>query len=769
MSADLPHFVSSFVGRTAEIEAVAGLLADTRLLTLTGTGGAGKTRLAIEVARRAAPDYSDGVRLVELASLADGAFVANAVASALDIEEQRGRPPAEALAAVLKSRALLLVLDNCEHLPAACARLAESLLRACPRLRVLATSRSPLGVAGETLWRVPPLSLPRPEDTGTPSLLRSEAVQLFRERARAASPSFALTDQVGRAVADICVRLDGLPLAIELAAARVRALGVEEIAARLDERLLSTTGPTSPSRHRTLHAITDWSHELLAQPERVMFRRLAVFSGGWTLDAAEAVCAGSDLPAAEVLPALMGLVDKSLVQADTRGVRARFGLLETVRQYALERLTESGEERDRRRRHREWYLRQVEEAEPHLNGPDQAAWLDRLELEHDNIRAALEFSHGDPDGLEAELLLTGHLHWFWFLRHHWSEGRRHLERALSRAGDARTPALPRVLQGAMFFAWRQGDADRAVTLGTRGLKISRQQKDRATEALLLTRLAQTALLRGDHAAAAAMAEDALTLARRLGAKPLLSHALGNVGTVARHRGDYARAGKYYQEALAVAREAGDPFRIAWCLRSIGHVALRQGYHERAGAAYRESLALNRDRWVAGECLVGLARVQCTRRDYDRAARLLGIAEALRDPVGHRRLPADQTDFDRCAAIAREKLGNLRFEAAMADGRGRTLDDGVAFALAPGPVKTGTSRPGGLTVRELDVGGLIAGGLTNREIAARLGTAPRTIEVHVAHILEKLRAKSRAQIAAWAVQHDLHLRQTGEIQETPDGT
>jgi non-specific serine/threonine protein kinase len=415
-----------------------------------------------------------------------------------------------------------------------------------------------------------------------------------------------------------------------------------------------------------------------------------------------------------------------------------------------------------RRQHREWYRRLAAQAESRLNGPDQQAWLERLELEHDNLRAALEFSHSDPSGAEAELRLAGLLYWFWFLRHHWSEGRRRLERALTRARDAPVSTLPRVLQGTMFFAWRQGDLDRAIALGMRGLKICRAQKDRGGEALLLTRLAQAALLRGDTVAAETMAEDALSLARKVRDRPVVIHALGNVGTVARHRGDYVRAAKYYQEALSVARETGNPFRIAWCLRSIGHVALRQGYYERAGAAYRESLAHNQDRWVAGECILGLARVACARRDYGRAARLLGIAEALRDSVRHTRLPADQAEFDRCAATVSERLGALRFAAAIADGRAKPLEEGTALALAPGAVDPARAgRPGGLTPRELDVSGLIAEGLTNREIARRLGIAARTVDVHVEHILEKLRVKSRAKVAAWAVEHSLHIPQSEE--------
>src|ERR671916_378267 len=449
---NLPLELSSFVGREKELTEVERLLEHNRLVTLTGSGGCGKTRLALAAAGELVEGFEDGVWMVELASLADPSLVPQAVASTLGVREQPGRLPTETLSDYLGSRNVLLVLDNCEHLIGACAELAEALLHSCPNLRVLATSREALGITGEVAWPVPSLSLPDlrrlPE---VESLARYEAARLFLERTAAVNPTFALTEQNAVAVDQICYRLDGIPLAIELAAARAKVLSVEQIAERLDDSfgLLSAGGRTAMPRHRTLHATMDWSHELLSLEERALFRRLSVFAGGFTLEAAESVCAGAGLERDEVLDLLSHLVDKSLVIMREESGEARYRLLETVRQYAREKLSESGEAEQASERHAGYYLALAEEAEPELKGAGQVAWLEQLEREHDNLRAAMRWLLGRGE-LEEAARLGWALWLFWGIRAHFAEGRRSMEQALSAEGSAGLTEAARAM--ALFVA-----------------------------------------------------------------------------------------------------------------------------------------------------------------------------------------------------------------------------------------------------------------------------------------------------------------------------
>src|ERR671917_1439263 len=425
----LPSELSSFVGREEELAEVKRLLVNDRLLTLTGSGGCGKTRLALAVARELLEGFEDGVWLVELASLADPSLVPQVVASTLGVREQPGRSLTETLSDYLSSKKMLLVLDNCEHLIEGCAELAEALLRSCPELRVLATSREALGITGEVAWPVPSLSLPDvrrlPDIESLPSY---ESARLFVERAAAVKPTFALTEQNASSVAHICYRLDGIPLAIELAAARTKVLSVEEIAARLGDsfRLLAAGSRTAMPRQRTLHATMDWSHQLLSQKERVLFRRLSVFAGGFTLEAAESICAGEELQRNEVLDLLSHLVDKSLVIMWEDRTGTRYRLLETIRQYGKERLEEVGEAAHVRERHAGCYLAVAEEAEPELKGERQVTWLEPLETEHENLRVTMAWLLGRGESEEAARL--GWALWlFWGIRTHLGEGRRAME------------------------------------------------------------------------------------------------------------------------------------------------------------------------------------------------------------------------------------------------------------------------------------------------------------------------------------------------------
>ena len=442
---NLPVQVTSFVGREQEQATVLALLGHSHLVTLTGAGGAGKTRLLLQVAVASVETCPDGVWLVELASLADPVLVPQVVAAVLGVREEPGRPLSATLAAYLQPKALLLLLDNCEHLVGACAELANALLRTCPKLRILASSREGLLAAGETTYRVPSLSVPDLDHLPMPEQLAGyEAVQLFVERARARRPEFSLSAKNARAVAQICARLDGMPLAIELAAARVSALPVEAILARLDDRFrLLTGGPRSAlPRQQTLRAALDWSHDLLSDQERLLLRRLSVFAGGWTLEQAEEVCVGQGIEAWEVLDVLGSLVNKSLILPEERDGEAHYRLLETIREYVLERLAMSGEQVEFRRRHAGYYLRQAEAAEPELHGPRQGRLLNQLETEHDNLRAALAWSLASGEAALG-IRLAGALSGFWYLRGYVSEGRGWLERALARLdmpGSEQEPA-----------------------------------------------------------------------------------------------------------------------------------------------------------------------------------------------------------------------------------------------------------------------------------------------------------------------------------------
>ncbi len=768
---NLPSALTSFIGRERAIAEVRRLLTTTRLLTLTGAGGSGKTRLAFQVGADALEEYPDGVCAVELASLSDPHLVPQAAASALGVLEHTGRSLTESLVHYLRPRNVLLLLDNCEHLVLACAALADALLRRCPSLRILATSREGLRASGELTYLVPPLSLPEPDRLPPlESLMRFEAVRLFAERAAFNHPGFTITDSNAPTVVQVCHRLDGMPLAIELAAARVRVLTVEQIAARLDDRFRLLTGGsrTVLPRHQTLQAAMDWSYDLLSGPERALLRRLSVFAGGWTLEAAEAICPGDGIEATAILELLTSLVDKSLVLVETRTGEARYGLLETIRQYSRTRQGTSGEAATAQRRHRDWYLALAERAEAELRGPGQEAWLERLEAEHDNLRAALEWSAAQPPDTDAEMRLAGALRWFWFIRGYWSEGRRRLEAALARRGEAPSPALVRALQGAARLARFQGAYDRSRALSEEGLAVSHGLADRESRVWFLISLGAVELHQGDRARAAVLFEEGLLISRALGNKGLISMALADLGVVARIQGDLERAEALLQESLALSRDVQDKWRIALSLHSLGMVAFRRGNYDRAAGLYAESLALAsqvQDRWIADDCLDGLAAVACVRGHYEHAARMAGAADALREMLGYRPLGEERSDHDRCVATARVGLGEAAFGAAWAEGRTMTLERAIAGALAAGEsitvkAKTASKPAGGkgvdlLTAREREVAALIAQGKTNREIAIILVITERTADTHVQHILNKLGVGSRAQIAGWAVAHGLH--------------
>lgn len=751
----LPTQLTSFVGRGRELGRVRDLLTTTRLLTLTGAGGIGKTRLALEVVGTLAASYPDGVVLVELAALSNPALVPQAVALAVGVIEQAGRPLAQTLAGALRTRELLLVLDNCEQLLDACAALGDSLLRACPTLRILATSREALGVPGETAWAVPPLTLPPTETASHGSAERvsgSEAVRLFTSRAAAALPSFALTDRNAPAVAEICRGLDGVPLAIELAAARVNAFGLDEIAARLADsyRLLSSGSRMVAPRHQSLRAAIEWSYDALSAPEQHLFARLSVFAGGWTLEAAEVVAA--DLDTLNLLPRL---VEKSLVLAEPgAGGDVRYRLLETLRRFGQERLVGRSETEAElvRQRHARGYLALAERAEPELVGADQGAWLDRLEAERDNVRAALDWLLGRGESETA--LRLGTSQWrFWERRGYFGEGRVWLERALADGPGAPSPLRAAGLHGAGHLAWRQRDLPRAGQLHAESLALARSLGDRAGEARSLYGLARVAASDGDFDTAQARAEESLAIHRALDSKNDVALSLNVLGEIARYRGLYDEARAHYEESLALFRQAGDMLGIQIELHNLGYVLKRQRDLRGAAEAFAESLDLSRDlgiRMGIASCIGGLAGVLAAQGEPTRAARLFGAAEALREAIAFPMEVVDRAELDADVETIHVGSGEVVHSTAWQAGRALPLEQAIEEALGVSPARPSPPRLSLLTARERQVAALVTRGLTNRQIADELVISRPTADRHVSNILGKLGLANRAQLAAWFV-------------------
>ena len=676
---NLPTDITTFVGRARELSDLARLLPGTRLLSLTGVGGSGKTRLAQQAGARVVATFDDGVYFVDLAPLTDPELLPSAVARALDVPERATETPADTLVAWLRPRRLLLIVDNCEHLVDACAALVSLLLREAPDLQILATTREALNVPGETLWRVPPLALPPEPEALTPeAMLTFDAIRLFTERASAVTP-FALAPENAAAVADICRRLDGVPLAIELAAARATVLSVHQIRDRLDDRfrLLALGGRTAVARQRTLKATVDWSYDLLSDGERHLLARLSVFSGGWTLGAVEAVCAGRSIDAADILDLLSRLVDKSLVVVDGTGPGdRRYRLLETIRQYARDQLLQAGVDSVIADAHASYYLAFAREAEPQIFTQDQVAWLDRLELEHDNLRAALNFCVGR--GGTGALSLATAVWWFWLKHGHLAEGRHHLERALSSMHEVPGTTEARALIGLVHLASFQGDVEGTRSLTARALRAARQAGDEWAEAYALGYSAVDALERGEFVRARALGIDARDTGQRA-TGPLAFAPLGLtfrvLGYCALQGGDLDVAGSTFEEAVAFLRHAGEIWGLAILLSDLAALRVLEQRHDDAHALATEALALCRslrDRRGAGWCLQTLAMIDTTAGRARQAAWRYGAAEALLRSVG----ATGQVTFarvqDRYLSASREALGASVFGDAFEAGQRTSL-------------------------------------------------------------------------------------------------
>ena len=727
---NLPEQLTSFIGREKEIEEVGELLAKTRLLTLTGSGGCGKTRLSLQVASRVLDQYRDGVWFVEFAALTDQGLVPNTVAAALGLSEQPGKAIDQTLVDYLKPKQLLLVLDNCEHLLLACAQLAEAVLRHCPSVVVLANSREGLAIGGELVYRVPSLSLPNPKEPQTPvSLSHFESVQLFVERAVQVQRAFAVTAQNAQALASVCQRLDGIPLAIELAAARLRSLSVEEINGKLDQRFRLLTGGsrTALPRQQTLRSLIDWSYDLLNEPEQALLCRLAVFSGGWTLESAEVVCAGGVVLEGELLDLLTSICDKNLVVAEQKDRVTRYRFLETVRQYARDRALESGEVEWWRDRHLAHFLSLAEEAEPHVSGLEQQAWMNRLEAEHDNLRAALEWSSSATGNSEAGLKLAGALWYFWSLRGHAREGRNWLAatlaagierqsasvraKALHAAGclalvDANTSSVWDLGQESLTIRrelgeWEgvantldllghvmcsRGDFQASLSFYHESLSIQRELGNQKKVGVALLSLSMLAFAQGDHAHARVLAEESLAIFRQHGSPPTtIAGALRWLGRIAFQQRDYAFAAALAEEGLRLSRELGHQREIAYSLDLLGLLAEHESDYPTALAVRKRSLAIWRElgNYLSiAKTLEALASVHSALRDGVRCALLWGAAERLQEEVGTIILPGYPPQPEHLIATARAAMGDDEaFDRAWQEGRELTIEQAIELALS----------------------------------------------------------------------------------------
>ncbi|MER6942974.1 LuxR C-terminal-related transcriptional regulator [Nonomuraea sp. NPDC000554] len=762
----LPAEVTSFVGRRHEVAEVKQLLSGSRAVTLTGMGGVGKTRLALRVANEVRRAFRDGVWLVELAALESPDLLGQAVAEALEIRDHSVDPVLQILIEHLRDKQALIVLDNCEHLVEESAILAETLLRSAPELRILATSRQALGIAGEQALPVPTLALPDLEGArpSVESLMQFDAVRLFTERAKAVLPTFAITEDNQSLVTRICRRLDGLPLGIELAAVRLRALSVQQLLDRLDDRfrLLTAGSRATLPRHQTLRALIDWSYGLCSDKERLLWERVSVFAGGLDLDAAEAVCSVDGIDHDEVVDLVIGLVDKSvLIREEHRVGGVRYRLLETIRQYGRDCLVASGQEAAMKARHRDYYRDLAAQARQELFGPSQVDWFNRLQLEHANLRAALEHCFSEPSEVRSGLTMATDMLYHWITSYYLGEGRRWLDRGLAADTDP-TRARAQALWANSWLAIIQADITAATTMLDESRRIGEQLEDDSVRGYVSLYCGMIAMYGGDAESAIKLYEEALSRLRAVGDPVGMALALIRLSLAHSYLGDSALAISLGDDCLAVCDSYGEGWHKAYTMMALGVEVWRQGAAERAIDLEKQSLAVNRsldDPLGVGVNLEVLAWVAATQGNFRRAARLLGILETLWRSIG-----APLSGYghlvqyhDECELRTRTALGESTFNTVFRQGARLSYDDAIAFGLheeMPGEAQAARGGPGArkdaapLTRRETEIAGLVAQGMSNKEIAAALVIAQRTAEGHIEHILNKLGFNSRAQIAVW---------------------
>jgi predicted ATPase/DNA-binding CsgD family transcriptional regulator len=784
----LPPQPTRFLGRELDIAGIQARLRqpEVRLLTLTGPGGAGKTRLALEAAACMADDFLHGVTFVDLVPVRDAALVPAVIAQALDLRDTSAGSPIVALIEALREQRLLLLLDNFEHLIAAAPAAAE-IVAACPGVKLLITSRAALRVRWEQEMPVAPLPVPPVRESGvesrvpagvtpTGSLRDFAAIELFVERAQAVRPGFELTADNAEDVVSICARLEGMPLAIELAAARVRILSPRALLARLTGEsgasplhLLTGGARDLPERQRSLRDTIAWSHDLLSGPEQALFRRLAVFAGGAALEAVEAVCG------ADALDGLASLVDKNLLrQRSGPDGEPRFGMLEIIHEFALEQLATSDEEQALRRRHAEYLLHLARTGNRALSGPEQGPWVQRLESEHHNLRAALAWALTGGEA-ETALRLCAALTAFWYIRGHYREGRDWCVRALAVAAGAPAATRAAVLHGAASLADIQHDQADARRLIEASVALWREAG--ANPRGLAAALALFGMLArhdGDRITARKACEEALAIYAQFPNPWGQRLALGVLGWVAEDEGDHVTAQRFLEESLVAARQGQSPTDVALQLNNLGIVALRQGDDAQAEVRHREALLLTREVGAHEPmacALEGLAGVIAARGRPERAARLLGAASALRAAIGSPRIAQFEEEYARLTPAVQEALGAEAFAAAIAEGRAAPLVEVLVAALTDGttpesaPVPESASAaarqtglrvapPAGLTRRQVDYLRLLALGHTNREIARALVVSETGVEQMLVRVYEKIHARNRAEAIRFAIDHGL---------------
>ena len=732
---NLPTNLSSFIGREHELAGIKEKLENTHLLTLIGPGGTGKTRLSLQTGGESLPAFKNGVWLVELAPLADAALIQQTVAAVFGLREIPGSPLLDLIIDYLRSKQLLLILDNCEHLIDACARLADQLLRHCPDLKILASSREALGINGETVYRVPSLSLPGQADATSEAVLGCESVQLFVDRASAASPNFQLTDRNASSVAQICLRLDGIPLALELAAARARVLSVEQIAERLDDRFRLLTGGsrTVLPRQQTLRALIDWSYDLLTDAEKALFRRLAVFVGGWTLEAAEAVCAGDGIESYEVLDLLTDIVDKSLVQVDESGDAIRYQRLETIRQYALEKLLETDEAMRVRDRHLDYYIEFASQLEKDYINPYQYDIIDRMRLEYDNIRSALSWAVENNIEKAARLLSPSTTFWPWMMTGHTSEVQEWCSAILARmdlllegtAGQSNdlVKLKARILDRSSQALMNLGDHQASRAAAEESIQLARESNDLLTLVDALGSLGHCALYAGDPQGAFDAAKEGIEIGERLDAGRELIWALDAMTHIYHLKGEDDEVLKYFARINEILKKAGIPIDPAYkggflieqtvkrgnmdeaenLMESIleimlerrdnymlttmqsmfAHVLRGHGDLDKATFYYRRTIRLWQDRGHRAavahqlECfgLIAMAQEQPAR-----AVKLFGAAEALREASNSVRTPDEQKEFEEAKTKLRSGMKEGNFKEIWDEGRSISMEQAIEFAL-----------------------------------------------------------------------------------------